>query len=88
MLNRDSFSPASYEIGRSWTFQTDGPEPRQSAVPIGRQSIPTRGVEYALAHSLPDKVEAAYWRGDLIEKRKVLMQVWADYCGTAPPAKE
>lgn len=30
--------------------------------------------EYALAHSLPDKVEAAYRRGDLLEKRIMLMQ--------------
>lgn len=36
--------------------------------------------EHALAHSLPDKVEAAYRRGDLLEKRVQLMQAWADYC--------
>jgi integrase len=36
--------------------------------------------EHALAHSLPDKVEAAYRRGDLLEKRILLMQSWADYC--------
>lgn len=47
-------------------------------------SFPREVCEHALAHSLPDKVEAAYRRGDLIEKRKVLMQVWADYC--AKPA--
>jgi integrase len=44
-------------------------------------SFPREVCEHALAHRLPDKVEAAYRRGDLIEKRKVLMQVWADYCG-------
>lgn len=43
-------------------------------------SFPREVCEHALAHSLPDKVEAAYRRGDLIERRKVLMQVWADYC--------
>lgn len=48
-------------------------------------SFPREVCEHALAHSLPDKVEAAYRRGDLIEKRKVLMQVWADYC-SRPPA--
>lgn len=36
--------------------------------------------EHALAHNLPDKVEAAYRRGDLLEKRILLMQAWADYC--------
>lgn len=40
--------------------------------------------EHSLAHSLPDKIGAANRRGDLIEKRKVLMQVWSDYC--AAPA--
>ncbi|MEJ7807079.1 MAG: integrase arm-type DNA-binding domain-containing protein [Telluria sp.] len=36
--------------------------------------------EHALAHSLPDKVEAAYRRGDLLDKRVLLMQAWADFC--------
>lgn len=36
--------------------------------------------EHALAHSLPSKVEAAYRRGDLLEKRIALMQGWSDYC--------
>lgn len=39
--------------------------------------------EHALAHSLPDRVEAAYRRGDLLDKRVVLMQAWADYCSRA-----
>ncbi len=38
--------------------------------------------EQALAHGLKDKVEAAYQRGDLFEKRKRLMDDWATYCGT------
>lgn len=32
---------------------------------------------HALAHRLPDKVEAAYRRGDLREKRMALMQAWS-----------
>ena len=35
--------------------------------------------EHALAHKLPDKVEAAYRRGDLLEKRINLMEAWARY---------
>ncbi len=35
--------------------------------------------EMALAHTIGNKVEAAYRRGDLFEKRKELMQAWADY---------
>lgn len=49
-------------------------------------AFPREVCEHALAHSLPDKVEAAYRRGDLIEKRVLLMKAWADYC--AKPATE
>lgn len=37
-------------------------------------------VEMALAHAIKNKVEAAYRRGKLIEKRKLLMRDWASYC--------
>ena len=40
----------------------------------------------ALAHSVGDKVEAAYRRGDLFDKRRALMEQWATVC-TMPPAK-
>jgi integrase len=36
--------------------------------------------EMALAHTIPNQAEAAYRRGDLIEKRRNLMEEWADYC--------
>jgi integrase len=39
-----------------------------------------RTAEEALSHKLSDKAEAAYQRTDLLEKRKLLMQTWADYC--------
>lgn len=37
--------------------------------------------EMALAHAISDKVEAAYRRGDLISKRKDMMEEWSVYCG-------
>ncbi len=37
-------------------------------------------VEKALAHTIPNKVEAAYRRGDLFDKRRKLMTAWAEYC--------
>lgn len=43
-------------------------------------TFPRAVCEHALAHSLPSEVEAAYRRGDLLEKRIVLMQAWADFC--------
>jgi integrase len=36
-------------------------------------------VDKALAHKLPDKVEAAYRRTNHLERRRVLMTMWADY---------
>lgn len=35
--------------------------------------------EFALAHKLPDSVEAAYQRSTLFEARKSLMQSWDDW---------
>jgi integrase len=37
-------------------------------------------VEMALAHAIGSKVEAAYRRGDLMEKRRRLMDDWAEFC--------
>ena len=34
----------------------------------------------AFAHAISNKVEAAYRRGDLFEKRRVLMDEWAAFC--------
>ncbi|MCG5525400.1 integrase arm-type DNA-binding domain-containing protein [Ectothiorhodospira haloalkaliphila] len=42
-------------------------------------SYPRDVAEMALAHAIQNKVEAAYRRGDLFEKRREMMQVWADY---------
>jgi hypothetical protein len=38
----------------------------------------------ALAHTIGDKVEAAYRRGDLFEKRRELMEEWERYCLSGP----
>jgi integrase len=47
-----------------------------------RTNFPREVAEHALAHSLPDKVEAAYRRGDLFDKRRNLMDAWARFCAT------
>jgi integrase len=39
-------------------------------------------VEQALAHVISNSVEAAYRRGDLFEKRRQLMDAWADFCAS------
>ncbi len=40
--------------------------------------------ESALAHTIKDKSEAAYRRGDLLEKRRELMAAWANFAVTPP----
>jgi integrase len=44
-------------------------------------SFPRDVCEMALAHVIENKVEAAYRRGDLFEKRRKMMDAWADWCG-------
>jgi integrase len=51
-----------------------------------RTNYPREVVEMALAHSIGDKVEAAYRRGDLFEKRRRLMSEWATYCARGKAA--
>jgi integrase len=46
--------------------------------------FPSEVAEMALAHVVGDKVEAAYRRGDMFEKRRHLAAAWAAYC-SAPP---
>jgi integrase len=46
-------------------------------------NYPHEMAEMALAHTIGDKVEAAYRRGDLREKRRSLMTDWAAYCDGA-----
>lgn len=52
---------------RDWTAEQTG--------------FPRELAEAALAHVLRDKTESAYQRGDLLERRRKLMQAWGDYCG-------
>ena len=60
---------------RDWTSETT--------------NTPHEVAEMALAHAIKDKVEAAYRRGDLLEKRRDLMNHWAVFCrGEAPQENE
>lgn len=43
-------------------------------------SFPREVTETALAHVIGDKAEQAYRRGDALEKRRKLMEAWANYC--------
>lgn len=51
---------------------------------------PREVIEAALAHTLKDKVEAAYARTDLLERRRPLMEAWGAWCegGAVVPIAE
>ena len=51
-----------------------------------RTNYPGEVAEMALAHKVSDKVEAAYRRGNLLDKRRRLMAEWAAYCNSTPVA--
>ncbi|QBG89126.1 site-specific integrase [Xanthomonas oryzae] len=40
--------------------------------------------EAALAHEITDKAKAAYKRGKMLEKRRKMMEAWANYCASQP----
>jgi integrase len=50
-------------------------------------NTPSEVREMALAHAVGDKVEAAYRRGDLFQKRRELAEAWAHYCKGEEPAE-
>lgn len=58
---------------RDWASETTG--------------FPHEVCEMALAHTISNKAEAAYRRGDLFDKRRKLMEVWATYCGSSTKGK-
>jgi hypothetical protein len=43
-------------------------------------NFPREVAEAALAHAVQSRVEAAYRRSDLFEKRRLLMEKWVRYC--------
>ena len=48
--------------------------------------FPREVVEASLAHAIENRVEAAYRRGDLLEKRRRLMNAWGGFCSGAASA--
>ena len=49
-------------------------------------NYPRDVAEMALAHAIGDQVEAAYRRGDLFEKRRLMMRDWGKFSGTVQTA--
>jgi len=53
-----------------------------------RTGYPHQVVEMALAHTIESAVERAYRRGDLLEKRAMLMEAWARFCEMPAASRE
>jgi integrase len=53
-----------------------------------RTNFPSEVAELALAHAVGNKVESAYRRSDLFERRRRIMAEWANFCGTQIAASE
>jgi integrase len=51
-------------------------------------NFPRELAEKALAHTIGDETERAYQRGDLLERRRRVMDAWAGYCTRPAPAEE
>lgn len=71
---------------------------KRAAVPHGLRStfrdwvsertlFPGDMAEVALAHKVASAVEAAYRRGDMVEKRRAMMAAWADYLTGKEPSR-
>ena len=48
-----------------------------------KTTFPRDLAEKALAHTLASSVEAAYQRGDMFDRRRAMMETWADYLSTS-----
>jgi integrase len=51
-----------------------------------RTNFPSEVAEMALAHTVSSKVEQAYRRGDMFERRRRMMAAWATFCGSPKEA--
>ena len=61
----DIYSEAPHSF-RSWCSDT---------------GVPRDLAEMALGHAVRDRTEAAYARSDMLERRRPLMDTWADHIG-------
>lgn len=90
---------AKAEAGESDNAGYLDPRNKRPAVPHGlrstfrdwvaeRTNYPGDMAEVALAHRISNAVEAAYRRGDMVEKRRRMMADWAKYLGGSRRAAE
>ena len=51
----------------------------------GETGVPREVAEACLAHTIRNQAEAAYARSDLLERRREVMEAWAEYCVERTP---
>ncbi len=51
----------------------------------GEIGVPREVAEACLAHAIRNQAEAAYARSDLLERRRAVMEAWAEYCVERSP---
>lgn len=52
----------------------------------GETGVPREVAEACLAHAIRNQAEAAYARSDLLDRRREVMEAWAEYCVPGSPA--
>jgi hypothetical protein len=88
---RSSRNPGRHHLGTPRRLRRN-PHPFDAGLAnldrlIEQTDFRTEAIELALAHAVGSKVEAAYRRGELLEKRRLLSKAWGDFClGLTPPA--
>ena len=79
-LSVASFRALLLRMGLAHQFCTHGFRASFTSWAREMTSHPREIVEAALAHVVGNVVERSYARGDALERRRVLMEQWADYC--------
>ena len=86
IAQRSNTEHRNFSIPGTPTVSTHDSRPRSEAAAGFRDwaaettHYPNEVVEMALAHTIKNQAEAAYRRGDLMEKRSQLMADWTRYC--------
>jgi integrase len=83
-LSETSLAATLRRVGRSETVH--GLRSSFSDWAHERTGHASHEIELSLAHSVGSDQEKAYRRGDMLDKRRKLMEAWARYCTSPPPA--
>ena len=73
-------------IGWNYRTTTHGIRAAFKTWATERTNYPREVVELCLSHARGDPLERAYQRGDILDKRRRLIQEWADFCTTGADA--